>query len=230
MAFLCGSILLTSTAPAGASGTNLSGNAYFPLIVGAKWDYKYSSGSTAMYFTHQVVSGHATAGGEAVVVRYGYKQGGVFNANYLVAPNGAIKVQGGNFAGNSKGSISSSGSYFLPSAAQVSSCHPCHFSTVITASVGSYHVTEHLAETATSAGQQTVSVPAGSFTTEKLLLALKITGSAYGMSISDTMSFPVYLAKNVGLVETGSGSLSMDIMGHSTTASTGSEVLLKYKP
>jgi hypothetical protein len=75
-----------------------------------------------------------------------------------------------------------------------------------------------------------VNVPAGTFHARKLQMALKITSSVSGVPFVDTASYAVYLVKDVGVVETGAGTVSTSVMGHATNASTGTEELLDYTP
>jgi hypothetical protein len=231
-AFLAASLVGASGAAASASGANLSGNVYFPLIVGAKWAYREVAGPTAgTSYTEQVVSGHASAAGEVVGVRYAYSGGTLVNAQYTIEPNGTIEVQGATSGG--RVSFSSSGStYFLPTAAQVVSCRGCHFTgTVTTSFAGSpVRVTEHITETVTSMGQQTVHVVAGTYTAEKLHLLLNISGHYSVVTISDTVSSYVYLVRNVGVVESGGGTVTATVLGHASHASTGTVELVHYAP
>ena len=233
-AALTAPMVLTSGGAAYASTrlalANPSGNAYFPLVVGATWKYKDVGGPTAgSTLIIHVVSAHKTASGEAVDVQDTVGAGS-FTAQYIIGPNGAIEIEGSAGSGSTTETISSTSSYFIPSASQVVSCHPCHFSADFTTKVAGYAMREHLAETATSAGARTVSLPAGTFHAEKLQMALKITSSTSGVSFADTFVYAVYLVKDVGVVETGAGSASTSVMGQATKVSTGAEELLKYTP
>lgn len=211
---------------------NPSGNAYFPLVVGSTWKYREVGGPAAgSTLSMHVVSAHKTPGGEAVEVQ-DTMGAGSFTARYVIGANGAIEIQASTGSGAGKTTISGSSSYFIPSSSQVGSCHPCHFSADFTTTVSGVPtpMREHLAETATSMGVQPVSVPAGTFHAEKLQMVLKITSSAPVVSFTDTASYAVYLVKNVGTVETGAGTVSTSVMGHTTNVATGAEELVAYTP
>jgi hypothetical protein len=222
---------LVGSGAASAAGANLSGNVYFPLVVGAKWAYREVAGPSAgTSYTEQVVSGHASAAGEVVGVRYAYSGGTFLNAQITIEPNGAIEVQGGTSGG--KVSFSSGSTYFLPTAAQVVSCHNCRFTGTVTTSFAGapVRVTEHITETVTSMGQQTVHVIAGTYNAEKLHMLLNISGHYSTLTISDTVSSYVYLVRNVGVVESGGGTVTATILGHASHSSTGTVQLVHYTP
>lgn len=209
---------------------NLSGNSYFPLVVGATWKYKDMGGpgAASVLVTH-VVSGHKTASGESVIVRDAIGAGS-FTAQYAIGANGSIAIEASAGSGSNKMSISGTSRYFIPSASQVVSCHPCHFAAAFTTKVAGFSTTEHLTEAATSLGMQTVVVPAGRFRAEKIHMVIKITASISSVSMTDTAGYDVYLAKNVGTIESGAGTVSTTVAGHRTSVPTGTEELLKYTP
>ncbi len=211
------------------AGTNLSGNPYFPLVVGATWDYRQASGPSAgTTFSEHVASGHRTASGEDVTMKISSGSGTFLTAQYIVQGNGSIKVVGTSSGG--KVSFSGGGDSFIPSAAQVHSCHPCHFALDFVARVATFSIKEHLSETITSLGTQHVTVPAGAFTAQKLQTTVKITGAAYGMTTSSTSNSYLYLVANVGPVETGGGTVTSGVAGHTITSPTGTTELVKYTP
>jgi hypothetical protein len=233
-ATLSGSIVLSSGDAAAMSilspSGNLSGNPYFPLVVGATWKYKDVGGpSAASILVTHVVSDHKAASGEAVTVRDTIGSGS-FTAQYVIGGNGSIAIEASAGSGSNKMSISGMSRSFIPSASQVFSCHPCHFTAAFTTKVGGFSTTEHLTEAATSLGMQTVVVPAGRFRAEKIHMLTTITASFSKVTMTDTASTNVYLAKNVGTVESGSGTASTTVAGHKTTVPTGTEELLQYTP
>lgn len=220
----------TAYASSRMAQANLSGNAFFPLVVGATWKYKELGGPTGgPALTIHVLRAHKISNGEAVDVQDTIGAG-TFTAQYIVGANGAIEVEASTGSGSTKMTITGTSSYFIPSASQIASCHPCHFSANFTTAVSRFSMKEHLAETATSMGAQTVNVPAGTFHAQKLQMAMKITSSVSGVPFVDTASYAVFLVKNVGVVETGAGTVSTSVMGHATNASTGTEELLDYTP
>ena len=232
----------TAYASRRAASVNVSGNPYFPLVVGATWRYKQASGPLAgSISTVHVVSAHRTAAGEAVQVQDVMGTATVTDS-YVIGANGSIEVEVA-VGGASKVTVSGSLSrYFIPTAAQVGSCHPCHFTAVFTTSNPSAYAKTHMAETATSLGVQTVHVPAGTYRAEKLQMLLKITTAggltsgtvptyAKGLiSSSATVSYSLYLVKGVGMVETGAGTTVASVMGHTFSTPVGSLELLNYTP
>ena len=221
--------------------TNESGNAYFPLVVGATWKYKEVGGpAVGSIIVIHVVGAHRTAAGEAVEVQDTMGTVKVTDT-YVLGANGGIEVEVA-VGGTSKVTMSGMSRYFIPSAAQVSSCHPCHFSAVFTTASPGAYIKTHIVETATSLGAQTVHVPAGTYGAEKLQMLMKIT-SAGGLSSgtvptyakgltssSSTVNYSLYLVKGVGMVETGAGTTVTSVMGHTFTTPTGSQELLSYTP
>lgn len=235
-ATLIAPIALVDGATAGAATrpalADPSGNPYFPLVAGSTWKYEEVGGPTAgSVMVVHVAGAHRTAAGEAVEIQ-DTTAAGAFTAQYVIGANGSIEVQASAGSGSAKATISGAGSYFIPSAAQIISCHACHFIAELTTSVMGLPTPmhEHLTETVTSMGVTPVHVPAGSYSAEKLQMVLKVSASESGISFSDTASFAVFLVKNVGLVETGGGTVSTSVMGHSTNVETGSEVLVRYTP
>ncbi len=210
---------------------NASGNPYFPLVVGATWKYKQMAGPAAgQAMTVHVVSAHKTAAGEAVEVQDSVGAATV-TGSYVIGANGAIEIEVAA-GGSARATISGSGNsdYFIPRASQISSCHPCRFTAVFTASSPGGSIRSHMTEAATSAGVQAVHVPAGTFRAQKLQMVLKITSAGAPISFDDTVDYSVYLAKGVGMVETGAGTVSTSVMGHTTSVPTGSEELIGYTP
>lgn len=215
----------TAYASAGAALTNESGNPYFPLIVGETWKYRQVAGPGAGSTVTVHVTGASRIGaGEAVEVSESTGTTAV-TERYLIGPNGAIEV-GLSAGGTSHMAISGSTRYFIPNASQIGSCHPCQFTAAFTIS-GAVTLTERLAETVTSEGAQTVHVPAGVFNAEKLQMLLKISSTS-AAKLTTTVSYPIYLVRGVGLVETGVGATHTSVMGYTTTAATGSEELLSF--
>ncbi len=215
-------------------GTNLSGNPYFPLIVGASWTYKESGGpgavSTGNTSTNSVLSAQETTAGEVVTMQFSTKVAGAtltppVTSQYIIGSNGTIQVQSA-----SSGSQSSfSSTYFVPSAVQVTTCAPCTFTGPLTMSVSGSKLSGHLNETATSEGSHEVRVPAGKYTAEEVHLGVKVAASGGGKTINDTTNFNLYLVKNIGVVESANNSISLTIEGHAITEPIPSEALLNYK-
>ena len=85
-----------------------------------------------------------------------------------------------------------------------------------------------LTETATALGSHTVTVPAGTFSTEevKLTIGMHATGT---MPLTANLTFHLYLAKNVGMVLNSGGSMAMNVLGHAITTGMGTDKLASYK-
>jgi len=228
-----GATTLTS-AVRSADGTNLSGNPYFPLIVGASWTYKESGGlgglATSSTSTNSVLSAQKTTAGEVVTMQFSSKVAGAklatpVTSQYIIGNNGTIKVQ----SASSSSQSSFSSTYFVPSAAQVTTCAPCTFTGALTISVSGSKLSGHLNETATSEGARGVTVPAGKYTAEEVHLVIKVAASGGGKTINDATNFNLYLVKNIGEVESANNSIVLTIAGHSITEPIPSEALLSYK-
>jgi len=218
-----------------ADGTNLSGNPYFPLIVGASWTYKESGGpgavSTSITSTNSVLSAQKTTAGEAVTMQFSSKVAGAtlappVTSQYIIGANGTVKVQSA-----SSGSQSSfSSTYFIPSAAQVTTCAPCTFTSTLTMSVSGSELSGHLNETATSEGAHEVTVPAGTYHhAEEVRLGVKIVASGDGKTVNYAINLNLYLVTNTGVVESANNSMVVPFDGHSMTEPIPSEALLSYK-
>ncbi len=212
-----------------ASADNPSNNAYFPLVVGSKWTYKYTSGSLlGSTFTVDVLSAHHVAGGEGVDMRFGTTSGTFVSAQYTIESNGSIEVQGSFGGSKTSGTFSGSESYYIPTVTQVTTCKPCHFSGTGTETVSGTSVEEHIDETVTSIGAHKLTVPAGSYTAEELRMLLVVTSTVSGVATTDTIDYDLYLAKNVGMVESSAATVSFTVVGHTESVTTGAEQLVKY--
>jgi hypothetical protein len=202
-----------------ANGKNLSGNPYFPLKVGKE---------TGETFKSSVLSGTKTLAGEEVDVQLSVK-GTVINADYVIEKSGAIKVQtsmGGG--GSSSAGFSAGGSYFVPSAKQVTTCAPCNFTGAFTVTIGGQALTGQQTETATSEGAHQVKVAAGTYTAQELHLSIGISASSSAITMKSTSSQDIYLVKNVGLVDSAAGTSKVSVMGENITTSTPAEELVNY--
>jgi hypothetical protein len=212
-----------------ANGKNLSGNPYFPLKVGASWTYKLVGGKeTGETFKSSVLSGTKTPAGEEVDVQLSVK-GTVINADYVIEKSGAIKVQtsmGGG--GSSSAGFSAGGSYFVPSAKQVTTCAPCNFTGAFTVTIGGQALAGQQTETATSEGAHQVKVAAGTYTAQELHLSIGISASSSAITMKSTSSQDIYLVKNVGLVDSAAGTSKVSVMGEDITTATPAEELVNY--
>jgi hypothetical protein len=208
-----------------ASGANLSGNPFFPLVVGAKWAYDYSTGTT--HFTSsQTVAGDTPGAGGAQVKIDSYDSllpGKVSSLTYTIGKGGTVQVQSSSGSGSSFSST-----YWIPTAAQITSCSACKFSGPFSADFSGQTMKGTLTETATALGAHSVTVPAGTFSADevKLALGMHATGT---LPMTMALSFHLYLVKGVGMVEDSGGSMAMTVMGHAITTPLGTDKLASYK-
>ncbi|HET9059242.1 MAG TPA: hypothetical protein VFN61_04920 [Acidimicrobiales bacterium] len=218
---------------------NESGNSYFPLVAGATWTYKYVGGPEAgSIYTLHVVSAQRTAGGEAVEIQSAVGAS-KFMESYVIAPNGAIQVKIPSSKVTLTGDLSR---YFFPSASQVTTCHPCHFTADFTTAGSGVSIKTHMVETVTSLGLKVVHVPAGAFHAEQVQLAMNLTSGAttasgtvpayvkQATSSASTTRYSIFLVKNVGIVETGAVTAVVSVMGRSFTSQIGAAELVSYRP
>jgi len=212
-----------------ASGANLSGNPFFPLVLGAKWAYDYTSGTSSFTTTQTVAGTTPAAGGVHVKIDSSDSllPGKVTSLTYTIGQGGTVQVQSSSGSGSSASSFSST--YWIPTAAEVTSCSACKFSGPFSADFSGQAMHGTLTETATALGAHSVAVPAGTFSTEevKLTLGMHATGS---LPMAMALTFHLYLAKGVGMVEDSGGSMAMTVMGHAITTPMGTDKLASYKP
>jgi hypothetical protein len=210
------------------SAANLSGNAFFPLVVGAKWAYHYSSGTTTSVSTETVAGSSPSATGVQVKIDSSDSllPGKVGALTYTIGKGGTVKVQTSSGAGSSASSFAST--YWIPTASEIESCSACKFSGPFSAAFSGHSMKGTLTETATALGTHTVTVPAGTFSADevKLTIAVHATGS---VPMTMTLTFHLYLAKGVGMVENSGGSMAVTTMGHSMTFQLGTDKLASYK-
>ncbi len=217
-----------SASPLSAAGTNMSGNPFFPLVLSAKWTYAYTTSATSFTTTQTVASSSSAAAGTQVQLDTtdSLLPGKVTSLTYTIGKGGTVEVQSSAGSGSSATSFSSS--YWIPTASQIESCAACHFSGPFSASFGGQSMSGTLSETATAMGSHTVTVPAGTFSTQQVKLTIGMHASG-AMPMTMNMTFQLYLAKNVGMVENSGGSIAMNILGHSVTTPMGTDKLTSYK-
>ncbi|HUB72373.1 MAG TPA: hypothetical protein VL984_18265 [Acidimicrobiales bacterium] len=221
-----------SAAPATriAAGANLSGNPYYPLVLGAKWVYSYTESTGSTFTSTQTVAGTSTsAAGTQVSIHSStsLEPGKILASTYTIANGGTVKVEGSSGSGSSTSSFSST--YWIPTASQIQTCSDCKFSGPFSASIEGQSLKGTLSETATAMGPHTVSVPAGTFSTAEVRMTIAMHGTGV-MALSSSLHFNLFLAKNVGLVEDTGGSMAMTVMGHAIDTSLGTDKLVSYKP
>jgi hypothetical protein len=212
----------------GSSGTNLSGNPYFPLVLNAKWTYDYKTSATSFTSTQSVAGASSTATAKQVKIDNtdSILPGKVSSLTYTIGKGGTVEVESSSGSGSSATSFAST--YWIPTAAQIQSCKACKFSGPFSASFSGKSMTGTLSETATALGSHTVTVPAGTFSTDEVQLTIGMHATG-AMPMTMNLTFHLYLAKNVGMVENTGGSMTMNILGHSVTTGVGTDKLTSYK-
>jgi hypothetical protein len=217
-----------SAAPASAGGANMSGNPFFPLVQNAKWTYAYATSATSFTTTQTVAGSSSAPTGTQVQLDTtdSLMPGKVTSLTYTIGKGGTVEVQSSTGSGSSAASFTSS--YWIPTASQIESCAACHFSGPFSASFSGQSMSGTLSETATAMGSHTVTVPAGTFSAQEVELTIAMHASG-AMPITMNLTFHLYLAKNVGMVENSGGSMAMNILGHSVTTPIGTDKLTTYK-
>jgi len=209
-----------------SGGTNLSGNPFDPLVPNAKWTYDYTVGKTSFTLSETVAGSRPTSSGTQVTVNTtsSLLPRKVTPYAYTIEHGGAVEVE----TSPSSGASFSTG-YWTPTASQIETCAACKFSGPFSSTISGQSEKGTLSETATALGPHTVTVPAGTFSTEEVKT---IVGMHAIRSQPMTMSLTIryFFAKNVGVVETIGGNLRVTVTGQSVTTPLGSEKLESYKP
>jgi hypothetical protein len=190
----------SSAAPAAAVVS--SGSLPFPTTVGDTWDYSNSNGTTSQ---NKITSSTQVAAGQQVAMAIAFKDNGTTTHeswDYIVQPNGQISLPTSQFTSSMSSAGASvkllSGGIFWPTAAQVSSGQPIHSTLVmeITVAGKAEKITEHI--TSTGEGNQSVTVPAGTYTASVVNVAESADFEGYNLTIDDK----TWLAPTVGPVQT----------------------------
>ena len=196
----------TSTASASspaspASAVVSSGSLPFPTTVGDTWNYSNSNGTTSQ---NKITSATQVAAGQEVAMAITFKDNGATTHSswdYIVQPNGQIALPTSQFTSSVSGAGESvkilSGGIYWPTAAQVSSGQPIHSTLAfeITLAGKTETITEHI--TSTGEGNQSVTVPAGTYTASVVNVAETADFEGYNLTIDDK----TWLASGVGPVQ-----------------------------
>ena len=218
----------TTSSAAGTSAASpaavvSSGSLPFPTTVGDTWNYSNSNGTTS---ENKITSATQVAAGEEVAMAIAFKDNGTTTHtswDYIVEPNGQIALPTSQFTSSMSSAGGSvkllSGGIYWPTAAQVSSGQPIHSTLVfeITVAGKTEKITEHI--TSTGEGNQTVTVPAGTYTASVVNVAESADFEGYNFTIDDK----TWLAAGVGPVQ--SELISVD---GSTTDITNKQVLTSF--
>jgi hypothetical protein len=196
----------TSSASAASSASPASvvlpsGSLPFPTTVGDTWNYSNSNGTTS---ENKITSATQVAAGQEVAMATSFKDNGTTthdSYDYIVEPNGQIALPTSQFTSSMSSAGGSvkilSGGVFWPTAAQVSSGQPVHSTLVMEIAVAgkTEKITEHI--TSTGEGNQSVTVPAGTYTASVVNVAETADFEGYNLTIDDK----TWLATGVGPVQ-----------------------------
>jgi hypothetical protein len=193
-----------STASASGSASQAStvvstGSLPFPTTVGDTWTYSNSNGSTS---ENKIASNTQVAAGQQVTMATTFKDNGTAthaSYEYVVQPNGQIALPTSQFAPSTAGMSMKivSGGIFWPSAAQLASGQPVHTTLVMELTIEgkTQKITEHI--TSQGQGTQTVTVPAGTYSTSVVNVEEAATVDGFKTDIDDK----TWLATGVGPVQ-----------------------------
>ena len=196
----------TSSASAASSASPASvvlpsGSLPFPTTVGDTWNYSNSNGTTS---ENKITSATQVAAGQEVAMATSFKDNGTTthdSYDYIVEPNGQIALPTSQFTSSMSSAGASvkllSGGIFWPTAAQVSSGQPVHSTLVMEIAVAgkTEKITEHI--TSTGEGNQSVTVPAGTYTASVVNVAETADFEGFNITIDDK----TWLATGVGPVQ-----------------------------
>jgi hypothetical protein len=198
-----------------------SGALPFPTTVGDSWTYNNTNGTTS---ENKIASVTQVSAGQQVTMDTTFTDNGTATHDsyeYIVEPNGEIALPTSQFAPSSSGATFKvlSGGIFWPSAAQLASGQPVHTTMTMefTISGKTQTITEHI--TSQGQGTQSVTVPAGTFSTS----VVEVQESAAIDGYNTTLDDKTWFASGVGPVQ----SELIDVDG-STTSITSKEELVSF--
>jgi hypothetical protein len=194
-----GSTASASGTASQASTVVSTGSLPFPTTVGDAWTYSNSNGSTS---ENKIASNTQVAAGQQVTMATTFKDNGTAthaSYEYIVQPNGQIALPTSQFAPSTAGLTMKivSGGIFWPSAAQLASGQPVHTTLVMELTIEgkTQKITEHI--TSQGQGTQTVTVPAGTYSTSVVNVEEAATVDGFKTDIDDK----TWLATGVGPVQ-----------------------------
>ena len=214
-----------STASAAATGSASqssvvvsSGAVPFPTTVGDSWTYNNTNGTTS---ENKIAAATQVSAGQQVTMDTTFTDNGTSTHDsyeYIIEPNGQIALPTSQFAPSSSGATFKvlSGGIFWPSAAQLASGQPVHTTLTMEFTVAgkTQTITEHI--TSQGQGTQTVTVPAGTYSTSVVNVQEAATIDGYSTTLDDKTWF----ASGVGPVQ----SELIDIDGGKTSITTKEEL------
>ena len=195
-----------------------SGALPFPTTVGDSWKYNNSNGTTSQ---NKIAAATQVSAGQQVTMDTTFTDNGTStheSYEYIVEPNGEISLPTSQFAPSSAGVTFKviSGGIFWPSAAQLASGQPVHTTLTMEFTVAgkSQTITEHI--TSQGQGTQSVTVPAGTYSTSVVNVQEAATIDGYSTTLDDKTWF----ASGVGPVQ----SELIDIDGGKTSITSKEEL------
>jgi hypothetical protein len=215
-----------STASAAATGSASqssvvvsSGAVPFPTTVGDSWTYNNTNGTTS---ENKIASATQVSAGQQVTMDTTFTDNGTSTHDsyeYIVEPNGEISLPTSQFAPSSSGATFKvlSGGIFWPSAAQLASGQPVHTTLTMQFTIAgkTQTITEHI--TSQGQGTQSVTVPAGTYSTSVVNVQEAATIDGYSTTLDDKTWF----ASGVGPVQ----SELIDIDGGKTSITNKEELV-----
>ena len=214
-----------STASASATGSASqssvvvsSGALPFPTTVGDSWKYNNSNGTTSQ---NKIAAATQVSAGQQVTMDTTFIDNGTSthaSYEYIVEPNGQIALPTSQFAPSTAGLTMKivSGGVFWPSAAQLASGQPVHTTLTMQFTIAgkTQTITEHI--TSQGQGTQSVTVPAGTYSTSVVNVEEAATVDGFKTTIDDK----TWLATGVGPVQ----SELIDIDGGKTSITSKEEL------
>jgi hypothetical protein len=214
-----------STASAAATGSASqssvvvsSGAVPFPTTVGDSWTYNNTNGTTS---ENKIAAATQVSAGQQVTMDTTFTDNGTSTHDsyeYIIEPNGQIALPTSQFAPSSSGATFKvlSGGIFWPSAAQLASGQPVHTTLTMEFTVAgkTQTITEHI--TSQGQGTQSITVPAGTYSTSVVNVQEAATIDGYSTTLDDKTWF----ASGVGPVQ----SELIDIDGGKTSITTKEEL------
>ena len=216
-----------STATASAAATSSasqssvvvsSGAVPFPTTVGDSWTYNNTNGTTS---ENKIAAATQVSAGQQVTMDTTFTDNGTSTHDsyeYIIEPNGQIALPTSQFAPSSSGATFKvlSGGIFWPSAAQLASGQPVHTTLTMEFTVAgkTQTITEHI--TSQGQGTQSITVPAGTYSTSVVNVQEAATIDGYSTTLDDKTWF----ASGVGPVQ----SELIDIDGGKTSITTKEEL------
>jgi hypothetical protein len=196
-----------------------SGALPFPTTVGDSWTYNNTNGTTS---ENKIAANTQVSSGQQVTMDTAFTDNGTTTHDsyeYIVEPNGEISLPTSQFAPSSSGVTFKviSGGIFWPSAAQLASGQPVHTTLTMEFTVAgkTQTITEHI--TSQGQGTQTVTVPAGTYSTS----VVEVQESADIDGYSTTLDDKTWFASSVGPVQ----SELIDVTGGKTSIDNKEELV-----